>query len=252
MRTAIALSTAGVLLLTACGSQRDDRAVTVERSDTPTTAAEATGSTPEPSASNEEVAAPDEAAGRSLTREQLEAALPTIQDLPTGWSVVAQGDEALDDDDVESTVSPPECEAVFDALGEQDTEPVAEAAVDFGRGELGPFLDVSIASYEEALEPGRLQAAADALSTCPDFSVEDPEQTVNFSASALSFPNLGDETLAIRLAGDIDDFAVTADQVLVVVGANVVSLTALSLMDNDPAALEAAARAAVDGLAEVE
>ena len=111
---------------------------------------------------------------------------------------------------------------------------------------------MSIASYEEALEPGRLQAAADALSTCPDFSVEDPEQTVDFSAAALSFPNLGNETLAIRLAGDVDDFAVTADQVLVVVGANVVSLTAISLLDNDPAALEAAARAAVDGLAEVE
>lgn len=251
MRTAIALSATAALLLTACGAERDDRAVTVERTDTATAGTAATADPTQETASTETVAAePEPAAGRSLTQEQLHQALPAVTDLPTGWSVVADGDDAADED-VDSTVSPPECQVVFDALGERDAEPVSEAAVDFGRGELGPFLDVSIASYEEPVEPGRLQAAAEALSTCPDFTVEDPEQTVTFSASALSFPNLGDETLAIRLSGEVDDFDVSADQVLVVVGANVVSLTSLSILDNDPAALEAAARAAVDGLAEV-
>ena len=239
------------LAITACGVEREQQAVTVARTTEPSAHATeeqsaAAAIEPQPSAPAE----PKSAAGRSLTEEQLRAALPTVQDFPSGWSQ-EQVDET-EDESQDDVVTPPECQAVFDAMASDDVEPAAEVTAEFAQGPLGPFLTVGISSHESDVDPSHLDSAVEALGSCPQFTVTDSESTVDFNVSPLSFSNPGDRTLALRLDAETEDLELVVDQVLVIVGANVVSLASAGFETIDAATLEALAQTTVAKLAEVE
>ena len=119
---------------------------------------------------------------------------------------------------------------MFDGLEELDaTEPAAEGGVTFMAGMLGPFLGVEVSSYDDEVPDDQFAQVIDALADCPKFSVDDGESVAKFHATALSFPNYGEESLALRMTGTADDFAFGLDFVAIRVGHNIVGLTQMGI-----------------------
>ena len=217
------------------GDDRSDRAVTVEKPSETATAA----STKE---------APAKKAGEPLTKEQAEAALLTTQELPTGFS---QDDSVIEDedegDDTEDLTSPEVCGKLFSALDDASSEPLVKAERGF-TGSSFTMLQQVVASHEK--EPAaQLDAVAGALTKCNEFTSTDADGVETaFSSSSLSFPNLGDKTLAVRMKAESEGMEMTIDVISIAVGQNSVSLLTGGLAPIDGAKLEEVARTAVEKL----
>lgn len=114
MRTA-ALALVLALTLTGCGGgdDSDDRARTI--------------AVPSSAAAEE----PEGNGDKTLTEAQLEAALLTVPELPTGYTAAADDEDEADDGD---TTSPDaDCAERFEELGEAEGSGVASATADLGR-----------------------------------------------------------------------------------------------------------------------
>jgi hypothetical protein len=272
-RHAAALTVLLALVLSACGGEdRPERATTLpdatatapsssenppgdeDAADTDTdteTESETDTDTSAPDSDD----APDEAAGRLLTAEEARAALPTVADLPTGWSVdpeatvTSDGDEG---DDSDTIYEPAACRDIFDSL-DTDTfqDSATEENADFSAGALGPFLGVTIASYDEAFPEDTFSQLVGALAQCPEFTTTDTDgTTTDFSAQPLSFPNLGDETVALRLNATSEELSFGFDLVGVRVGNNVITLGQIAVGGAaDASVLEDVARGTLERLA---
>lgn len=214
-----------VVILAGCGADRPDRADTVQG---PTSSVqEDTGS--------ETVA---------LTRQQVESSLLTVEDLPTGWSVDTSEDS---DSEVEDVTEPVECGVLFEGLDEA-AEPVAKAEGTFTAGGFGPFLAHAVTAFEENTAD-QVERVTDVLNQCPEFSSTDAEGvTTEFTTAPLSFPNLGDRTLALRLQGSTDDFDIVVDVIMIAIGANGISLVVGGLLPMQGDELEDIATTAVEKL----
>ena len=234
MRKSLAALAIGAVLVSAgCGDDRPDRAVTVEKP----SATAAAKSTEE---------SPAKAAGKPLTKEQAEAALLTTQDLPTGFS---QDDSVLDEegDDTEDTTSPEVCGKLFDAIDDANGEPLVEAQRGF-TGSSFTILQQVVASHEKEAA-GTLDAMAGALSKCSEFTSTDADGVESaFTASSLSFPNLGDKTLAVRMTAESEGIEMTLDVVSIAVGQNSISIFTGGLVPIEGSKLEEVARTAVTKL----
>ena len=186
------------------------------------------------------------AADTILTVEQAQAALLTVQDLPTGWTTdptAAEDDETDPDDDIE----PAECAAVFEAM-EEGNEPAAKADGSYTAGGFGPLLQQTVTSFEEDTSD-RIQTVTDALNQCSTFTSTTADGVATtLTSSPLSFPNLGDRSLAVRLTGSSDDIEATFDVVYIAVGKNSITLLGGGLTPLPGAELEAVARKAVERL----
>lgn len=222
---------ATALMLTGCASEEPPRrAGTVEPAeagqDDPATDGSAGGGEAQ-SRSEDRL----EAAGRELTKQEARAALPSVRVLPAGWSVDPENTMNSDEDDGSSdTVTPERCQVVFDAMETLDEEePAAKAGVTFTGGMLGPFLGVSISSYAEEVPAEWFAQVLDGLSECPRFTLDDGESKTKFTVSALSFPNLGEESMALRMAAEAEGMPLALDLVAIRNGHNVVSVSQASL-----------------------
>lgn len=225
----------GFVVLGASGCSSEERP---ERADTVQAP-----SASQPSASG--TASENAAADTALTPEQAQAALLTVQDLPTGWSTDPSA--APTEEDGDDPIQPEECAAVFRPL-KDGSDPLAKAEANFSSGGLGPVLQQTVTSFEDDAAD-RLQGLTDALGACPEFSLTDSSGVVTtFVAAPLSFPNLGDRSLAVRLRGSNDTIDVTLDVVYVAVGRNAVSLVTGGLVPMPGADLEAVGRRSVERL----
>jgi hypothetical protein len=91
-----------------------------------------------------------------------------------------------------------------------------------------------------------LTKTADAFSDCPKFTDITPGGTkTKVRMSALSFPDLGDRTLAMRAKGTVEDLELVIDLIAISVGHNIVAITAGGLEPMPGDDLEAIARKAV-------
>ena len=181
-----------------------------------------------------------------MSLDQLISVLPTVEDLPTGWKVDTAPAAAPEDDD-NSTVTPPECGVLFDGLRDGGGTRDSAATATYSAGTLGPVLDVEIRYYPSGFDASALDAFAEALGQCPTFTIADPaEGSITFAASALSFPNLGDSTLAVRLAAEADGLELVSDTVAVGLDRYQILFVSGGLTTMDPAALESIARGTVD------
>lgn len=191
--------------------------------------------------------APDVPAGdgdETLSEAELRAALLTVQDLPTGYTLDSSPDE--DDDE---PLQGDDCAARFEALDEANEDPAAEAEVDF-EGGFGVLLSESLSSYDDK---DQLEEAFDKFaslaSDCPSFTdTDDDGTTTKFTLGALSFPKLGDETLAITLNVEAAEFNGKINIVVVQLGRNLMSVLQGGLTA-DAAVLEQAARKGLEKLA---
>lgn len=232
-RSLVSVLVASGLLLTACGGDDssgggdDDRARTIA----------------EPSS-----AAPAEPEGdgdKTLTEAELSAALLTVADLPTGYTAVPP----TEDDDSETTGGDDECSAKFKELSDAEGTEAASAEASFEGGGLGTILEESLESYEDEDQlKQRFDDVVSVLSECPTFSSTEDGETTDFTLGALSFPKLGDDTVALAITGKTPDFEVKLNIVVVRLGRNVMSVSQGGLTA-DAAALEQAARAGLDKLA---
>lgn len=235
MRSIAPIGAIALLLLAGCGEERATRAETVDEPSSPVTAEAAESEAPEP----------DDAAGDPFSQEQVEAALLTVQDMPTGWSEDTSGDE----EDSQDTTEPAECAQIFDAMLWEQQDPVAKADVDFTAGGFGPLLSQSIASFDDPTAEA-LAGITDALNQCPEFTSVDADGVrSDVTATALSFPNVGDSTVAVRLNFTAEDFDVVFDVIVVSIGNNSMTLVAGGLTPVDATDLEELARAGVSKIA---
>jgi hypothetical protein len=232
-RTITAVTTALVLSLAGCsGGDGDDRARTV---------------TPATTAPTEEINGGGEEA---LTEAQLKAALLTVADLPTGYTAAADDDEDEDEDDSKTTGEDAECSERFAALDASEDQAVATADADF-EGGFGVILEQDLSSFddEDALKDS-VDNVVDVLSDCPSFTDTDDEGvTTEFTIGQLSFPKLGDDTVALAVTGKSQDFDIRANLVVVRLGRNLMIVTQGGLTV-DPAALEKATRTGLQKLAD--
>lgn len=221
-----------VLALSACGgggdAAEDERARTVTAPSSPETEPEGNGD-------------------KTLTEAQLQAALLTVPELPTGYKAAAAQDQ--DDDDSETAGTSAECSDKFEQLGEAEGQESASAEASF-EGGFGVVLEEGLESYEdEDTVQQRLDDVVEVLSQCQTFSsIDDDGVTTDFTIGALSFPKLGDDTVALALTGKTSDLNVSLNFVVVRLGRNVMSV-AQGGLTTDPAALEQAARTGLEKLA---
>jgi hypothetical protein len=183
-------------------------------------------------------AEPVVAGGETLTKKQAKASLLTVKDLPTGWAKETKAEE----EDGESKTEPARCAALFDSL-DTGGDPVVQAEARFAQG--FQLLEHSVTSFEDDVD-GLVKDAADAFSKCSTFTAIEPDGSrVEAKMSALSFPNLGDRTLAVRMTGASDGVDVVLDIVMIAIGHNGVGILAGGLTPIPGAELEAIARKAV-------
>jgi hypothetical protein len=235
MKALIAALCAAVLLA-ACSGSGDDRAQTVPA---PTTTA-ANGA-PAETANSSDTAPPSEAAPADvkLTKAQIKKALLTINDMPTGYSIDSSND---DDDDTPSGCKP------LDSLPDTDQYPDS-AEINFTKGSFGPFVGEGITALPEGQAHKLLGELADALSKCSTFSSKnDDGTTTKATLQPLSFPKLGDETFAVRLAMDAEGFPLTLDLVVVRSGSNLLLIDNAGIGTVDSSVTESVTRKAVKKL----
>ena len=182
-----------VLVVAACSSGGSDRAETVSPvAPTPTEAATA-----------------DEAEGVEaveITAEELSAALLTLDDMPTGWTI-SPPDEDDDDDGTEL------CGQEFGEVAEA----VDRAEASFNQSDLGPFIVQTLGLFREGEAGQNLALFVEAAGSCSEWTAVDSEgEETNWRISALSFPKFGDETFAFRLSSDPTIIGiVTVDAIIV-------------------------------------
>jgi len=226
-----------VLVLAGCGGDDDEGSAQTLPEATDTTTA------------TESASAAD--GGALLTQEQAQAALPVVTDLPTGWADDPEN-TATGDDGEEEQISPAECATVFDSLDSQNLDAPVTVGKSFTQGEFGPFLGVEVSSWNPGDQPGKddIQAVLDTLAQCPMFTTTDAAGTTSsVTAAGLSFPQMGDATMALRLNIENDIVAATADLVFVVIDNNGVAVTGFGIgAPPDPALMEQVMRQTLENV----
>ena len=161
---------AAAALVAGCGSDDVGQAQTVEETSTTANAEETTTSQADESVSAD-----------------LESVVVQLGDLPAGWTVEPDAGSE-DGSDYFCSDEPPD----------ELPDPLEEVESSFSRGDTGPFVGSNASLYGSTDEA---EAAFDIfvaeLSKCDGFT-EGAETT--WSLSALSFPDVGDDTFAARLS----------------------------------------------------
>jgi hypothetical protein len=205
-RAIIGVVAAGAILLVGCGG--DESAITVSVPSTTASAADTTApADTEPTlvetTASETTVAPTTAPESTVAGnagERLQALLPTLEEMPAGWSL-----DPPDPDDDEGT----DCLDLAFSTMEPELESEASASVSFSQAQLGPFL---IFAATDASNVGDFNALADQVAACNGTKDSDG---YTWSVLPLSFPKLGDETFAMRADGTGQMFPVTIQLVFV-------------------------------------
>jgi hypothetical protein len=227
------VSVAMVCLLSLVGCSRaPQRADTLPVAEEPSQSLTATAKVP--------VAAPvDVEANGRLTTAQAKKALLTLDDMPTGWA-----QDRPDPNTDDPSVTPDRCSAILNALNGQG-RPLARANASFNAGGFGPQLEQSVTSWPKSQLP-ILKKLTDAFRQCPKFtSTSKDGSSATFQAGGLSFPNVGDRTLALRLKAKTDGIDFVLDLVYIAKGNNGITLVVSGLQPLGGATLESLARKAV-------
>lgn len=199
---------------------------------------------------------PPPAGSGQLSQEQVDAAMPTDDQLPQGFSVDPEGmAEDTSGNDPESTAYPATCLDVRLAgtTGKElKTHLVTRQKKSF-IGDNGGSLTVTVSTHDEQV-PGKLfDDAGAAQSQCGTFQLIDSSGTSSWKLAQVTFPQLGERTYATRVEstteGDIFKGGVI-QLAGVSVGNNLVYVVYSSgpASEYDPTAVETFAKATVDNL----
>lgn len=195
-RYTLVTACAGVTIVAGCGSGSNDKAATAPTVTSPNIAVSSSSTQPATIATD----APSAKGANkgSLTASQIQPALLTLSDMPTGFA-----QEPPDKDHKKSGVCghPPVTQAVPAS---------AEVEATYSKGTLGPFINHFIASYPDAKTAAKFMETFKVNLDCTTYK---DESGMDRTISAVNFPKKGDDTIAIRVKG-----TGTADIVYVRVG----------------------------------
>ena len=179
-----------------------------------------------------------------LSKVELKSVLLSIDDMPTGFAV--DPDPSDDEDDDDFTSGDPGCKALVES-SEDDKNKVADKDASFTQGDFGPFVSESVSIVKKGTASDGFADARDGLGKCKSYVAGKGDDAAKFKVGAMSFPNLGDETLAYQLSGEASGFPFTGHIVAVRLGDNIVFLSGVAIGTSalDPSTFEKIARAAV-------
>lgn len=189
-----------VLLLGACGGG-DDRATTIEPTGSPDEDAADLTNTPtgEVEETTETEVETEQAA------DSPDELLLTLGDMPTGWTTAPEMVSGDDEGGATGFCGEPPIDEQF--------EPSAEAEAAFKKDDFGPFVNHAVAIYESREAEQAMDAALEAAQSCQEWTeTEDGEETT-FTLQPVSFPTVGDQTVAFRINAESQDFTFTGDVV---------------------------------------
>ncbi|KQY55741.1 hypothetical protein ASD11_14610 [Aeromicrobium sp. Root495] len=147
----------------------------------------------------------------------------TLDDMPTGYSV--DPDPADDSSDDDFTSGDPGCKELVDSADVKSNK-VDEEEASFTQGDYGPFVAESVTTTKEGKAGDGFADARKALDSCNSYTAGEGDDSVTFKVSRMSFPNLGDETLAYSLSGESSGFPFSGQIVVTRLGDNVILLSA--------------------------
>lgn len=179
----------------------------------------------------------------TLSKADLKSVVLTLDDMPAGYAVDTDEDEESEDDDF--TSGDPGCKELVDST-DGDKYKLDEAEASFTQGDFGPFVAESVTTTKPGKADDSLSEGRRALDSCGSYLSGQGDDAVKFKVGRLSFPNLGDETLAYSLTGEASGFPFSGQIVVIRFGDNIVFLSALGIGDAkvDSTDLEAIARTA--------
>jgi hypothetical protein len=205
------------ILLTSCSSSSSNAAKTTVAGAT-TTAAGATTS-----------AGPITRAGTATTvnaaNDELKKLLLTLPDLPTGWSI-------------DPSQSNPDDTSAFSgcpSLNNMDkTFPsTARANIDLTKSTEGPFAGEKLQSYSGDNATKGMAALRPAAAACTSIKSTAPDGTVyDLTMAEMSFPAIGDESVAFQLTGNINTTPVDGQFVYARKGNLVSAISAVAVNGN--------------------
>ena len=228
--TTLAVSLAATLLLSACGG--DDTS----------------SGTSEPAGAGGETSAPaPEPAPEPLTKAELQAALATLDDLPTGYTA----DEVSEDDDSDFKAEDPKCQDRYDLLEDFGDDAEVEAEVAFAK-EPATSLEQSWGTYTTSPDELSEQFAAveSVVSECPRGTIISTDGTppIELTFKPISFPDLGDDSFAMNAEAEIEGLPVALTFAFVRVGSSVQSVFQGGLGESDPELVAKLAQLGVERL----
>jgi hypothetical protein len=190
-------------------------------------------------------------AGRLLTAAEAKAVLPTISEMPTGWSTDPDRTVTKDGADTNEEVEPAKCAPIFDGLKKNGKlTPAVRADADFAAGALGPFLGITVKSYAKTFPTSTIDDLTAGLTACPKFTITSKGEKTTYVASAMSFPNLGDATYAVRFKASNQTITAGFDVVGIVIGQNLVQIGQVAIGGSaDAKVMETVARKTLARLA---
>jgi len=152
----------------------------------------------------------------ALTKAQAKKSLLELSDMPTGFSQDRSGQKGSE---VTYKSGDPACKDFVDGVyGGRDAK--VDVRRLFMEDVLGPVVHSSIAVREESDAKARMDKVAASLNACERFI--DGEDNSKMKVSPVSFPKLGEQSVAYRLAGSSPDFDYTLTLVSVRLGGNTV------------------------------
>jgi hypothetical protein len=192
-------------------------------------------------------------APRVLTEAELASALLAVSDLPTGYA--EQPSDETPEPESSSQADDPECAKLFDQFegSGAESDPVAEATVEFVKGEAGPFVNQSLQSHQDqAVLAETLRVIPDVVSKCGEFTEAGADGKLTIRMSNASFPAVGDQTVAMMVtaSGTTEGIELTIGGYLVMtrVASTVNMIAHFGLRQVDAAETEQIVRKAVDKL----
>lgn len=227
MRTWHMTITAAVSLLTAaaCGGSSNDN---TGAADSPAPRSSAASSLPLQSASP---------TTPGVDVNTLKGALLTVDDFPTGWKTTP----VTDSDD--STTSG-DCGQKLEAFDKEHPDAKVKAESDFERKS-----DEINEELQAHPDPSALRAQvaeyANIITGCTTLILKNDGETIKLDVGVLSFPKLGDSTLAYSASGKVEGVSIEINKVLIQRGAVLLQLTQASVFSADAELLTATATKAL-------
>lgn len=198
-RRTLVLLVATVLLLGACSKKESGTTATAGADSSSTTT----------STADEKPSSTTTTEAEELTEADMAALLLDTADLPPGWAAEVS---SPDDDDDSGDIACPAGQGIDEVEG-------PEAEAEFSKGQTGPFALQSVIAPDDA-ELGMTQTV-ESLDLCIGSTWEVPDEDgsiTTLTMSALSAPQVGDESAGYRIVGERADGTFTLDVVVVRVG----------------------------------
>ncbi len=174
---------------------------------------------------------------KPLTRQQIDAALITADDLPAGFET-AKLDRAEDSED------PSGCRSWDDLVAMLENAPT-KAEAKHSRGAMGTTVYSTIAAQRQGTNK-RFDTLAAETATCEVISDSSSTTRTVFKLAPLTLPKIGDDTFATRLTGMSLLGPVGIDVVVMRAGDNLVYVGNFDFNAPDAALTEAVARRAME------